>query len=87
MKVRSFLCHDENKTLLEFRISMQKISKILKEKTKTSTGFAAASCYKTHFAELAITALKPASVPVDDPYKTPKSELCYTTVSICQGVF
>lgn len=49
--------------------------------------FVAALCHKTHFAELAITALEPASVPVDDPYKTPKSELCYTTVSICQGVF
>lgn len=43
--------------------------------------------YKTPCAEHAITALKPASVSVDDPYKTPKSELCYTAVSTCQGVF
>lgn len=83
MKVRKFLVMRKKKTkrYLEFRISMQKISKILKKKKKE------ALCYKTHFAELAITALKPASVPVDDPYKTPKSELCYTAVSICQGVF
>lgn len=42
-------------------------------------------CYEIHFAELAITAGAPASV--DDPYKTPKPELCYTAVSICQPVF
>ena len=39
------------------------------------------------FADLAITALKPAPVPVNDLYKTPKSELCYIAVSTCQRVF
>lgn len=47
--------------------------------------FSPVLCYEIHFAELAITARAPASV--DDPYKTPKPELCYTAVSICQPVF
>lgn len=47
--------------------------------------FSPVLCYEIPFAELAITAGAPASV--DDPYKTPKPELCYTAVSICQPVF
>lgn len=52
------------------------------KKKKNSSRF---NAVKIHFAELAITAVKPASA--DEPYKTPKPELCYTAVSICQPVF
>lgn len=57
----------------------------LKKKFQEKKEFSPVLCRKIHFAELAITAVKPASA--DEPYKTPKPELCYTAVSICQPVF
>ena len=66
---------------------------MLKKKKKDWIDFLQLYAIKTlHFAELAITALKKKGplrlrLQADDPYKTPRSELCYAAVSICQGVF